>query len=172
MSGTDKPKIIYWDACIYLAWLKEEKSHGQQAFDAILQTAKDNFEKQVVIVTSTITYVEVLSSHMNEDQERSFRRSFRTQDHIARDVDPPIALKAREFREKLLAHESGKTLATPDAIHLATASIYGAEFWTFDDGNKDKRHLGLIELNGDERIDRITVCKPYLKQGFLPLTSN
>jgi predicted nucleic acid-binding protein len=169
MSGTDK--LIYWDACVYLAWLKEEKEHGQQAIDAILQTAKDNFEKKVIIVTSTITYVEVLSSHMNEDQERSFRRSFRTQHHIARDVDPPVALKAREFREKLLSHKSGKTLATPDAIHLATASIYRAEFWTFDEGNKG-HHLGLIELNGEDRIDRLTICKPYLNQGVLPLTSN
>ena len=139
MSGTDSPKIIYWDACIYLAWLKEEvAAHGKESIEAIRQITKENFEQRAIIITSTITFVEVLSASLSEDQERQFRRSF-SQFHIARDVDPPVAMKARDFRNNFLKKGRGKTLATPDAIHIATASIYKAEFWTLDDGKKDKK---------------------------------
>jgi len=163
MSGTDRPKIIYWDACVYLAWLKaEEAAHGKDCIDAIRQIAKENFERTAVIITSTITFVEVLSASLDDDQERQFRRSFRNQDHIARDVDPPVAMKARDFRQRFLQHESGKKLATPDAIHLATASI--------DNGGHEKKYLGLLGLDGDERLDGLKICKPSVPQPDLFLS--
>ena len=162
MSGTEKPKIYYWDACAYLAWLKnEEQAHGKESIDALEKIAKDNFNRTAVIMTSTMTLIEVLSSSLNEDQEKRFRLSFRPQDHLLYEVDPPIALKARDFRQRLLKHKSGKTLSTPDAIHLATAVIYKANwFVTFDDGKKDKRHIGLLELSKDECVDGIEICRP------------
>jgi predicted nucleic acid-binding protein len=170
MSGTDKPKIYYWDACVYLAWLKEErKEHGDACIEALNQIAKDNFDRKNVIITSTLTFAEVLSSKLSEDAERRFRRSFRNGDHIAYDVDPPIAMKAREFRETFLNKKGAKTLATPDAIHLATAAIYKAdEVWTFDDGKKDSKHLGLLELNGDGRVEKLVIKRPVLDQPGLP----
>lgn len=165
MNGTETPRKIYWDACIYLAWLKgEETEHGKVCIDAIRDVAHENFERKAVIVTSTITFIEVLSSHLTQDQERLFRKSFRTTDHVARDVDPPVAMRARDFRQNCINHESGKKLATPDAIHIATASIYEAEFWTFDAGHKDKKHIGLLDLNGDERVAKLKICKPYSHQ--------
>jgi predicted nucleic acid-binding protein len=165
MSGTEKTKIYYWDACIYLAWLQnEEKAHGKECLDALLRIAKDNFEKKNIIITSTITFVEVLSSTLSEDNGRKFRRSFRHQDHIAYDLDPPIAMKVREFRDKFSKHKSGKNLSTADAIHLATAAIYKVdEVWTLDDGKKGK-HLGLLELDGDERADKLAIKRPHVDQ--------
>jgi predicted nucleic acid-binding protein len=160
MSGNKLRRIIYWDACVYLAWLKGEESHGKDCLDAIRFAAKESSEGLCVIVTSTITFIEVLSAQLTEDQERLFRRSFRSQHHTARDVDPPVAMKARDFRQKLLGNPSGKTLATPDAIHLATAQIYDAEFWTFDNGGKGKS-IGLLELDGDARVDGLKICKPW-----------
>jgi len=116
------------------------------------------------IVSSTITFVEVLSSTLSEDNERKFRRSFRHQDHI---LDPPIAMKAREFRDKFSKHKSGKNLSTADAIHLATAAIYKVdEVWTLDDGKKGK-HLGLLELDGDERADKLAIKRPHVDQSDL-----
>jgi predicted nucleic acid-binding protein len=166
MSGTEKTKIYYWDACTYLAWLQnEETAHGKECIDALLRIAKDNFEKKNIIITSTITFVEVLSSTLSEENERKFRRSFRHQDHIAYDVDPPIAMKAREFRDRFLKHTTGKCLSTPDAIHLATAAIYKAdEFWTLDDGKKSKKHLGLLELDGHESADKLAIKRPHIEQ--------
>lgn len=69
-------------------------------------------------------------------------------------------MKARDYRTALLA--ASKNLATPDAIHLATASIYRAEeFWTMDDGGKSKKSIGLLDLNGDPRVDGLAIKKPY-----------
>src|SRR5258707_7739962 len=99
-----------------------------------------------VIITSVITQIEVLSAKLTSEQEELFKKSFRSQYHIQYDVDPPIAQKARQFRESLLNHASGKGLSTPDAIHLATAAIYRAEeVHTFDNGQKDKKWIGLLE---------------------------
>jgi predicted nucleic acid-binding protein len=172
MSGTEK--IYYWCACTYLAWLQnEETAHGKECIDALRRIAKDNFEKKNVIITSTITFVEVLSSTLSEENERKFRRSFRHQDHIAYDVDPPIAMKARELRDRFMKHPSNKSLSTPDAIHLATAIIYKSdEFWTLDSGKKNHRHLGLLELNGHEWADKLTIRRPTVEQPDLNLISN
>lgn len=90
------------------------------------------------------------------------RKSFRSQDHLTRDLDPPVAMRTRDSRQNLRNHASGKTLATPDAIHLATASIYSAEFWTFDAGKKDKKYLRLLELSGDEKVGKLKICKPWV----------
>jgi predicted nucleic acid-binding protein len=170
MSGTDKPKIYYWDACDYLAWLKDEqKAHGTDCIEALRRVAKESFEKKSVIITSTITFVEVLSSTLSGEKERQFRQSFRHQDHISYDVDPPIAMKARDIRVKFLNHPSKRKLSTPDAIHLATAMIYKAdEFWTLDDGKKNPKYLGLLELDGHEWLDNLVIRRPTIENPELP----
>ncbi len=166
MSGIER--VIYWDSCIYLAWLMDEQSHGKACMDAIGQVLAENFQRKNVIISSTITLIEVLAAKIGDEKEKLFRKSFRTQDHIAYDVDAAIALKARELREQFLAHTSGKTLATPDAIHVATAMIQRAKMlFTFDDGQKDKKHLGLLELDGSPIIAGLKICKPYTEQATL-----
>jgi predicted nucleic acid-binding protein len=171
MSGT-KTKIYYWDSCIYLAWIKGEDSHGRQYKEALRQIAHENFEGKNIIITSTITQIEVLDAKLTDEQKEQFRKTFRSQTHIQYDVDPPIAQKARQFREQTLNHISGKKLSTPDAIHLATAAIYNAaEVHTFDDGQKDKKTLGLLELNGDASVDKIVICKPTVPQRELGLAT-
>jgi predicted nucleic acid-binding protein len=165
MSGTDKTRVYYWDACAYLAWLKnEEKEHGKDCIEALQHIAKENFEKKNVIITSVITFIEVLSASLSEEDERRFRRSFRHQDHIAYDVDVPIAMKARDFRGNLRSQSPKKIISTPDAIHLATAAIYKAdEVWTFDDGKKGK-YTGLLDLTGIEAVERLVIRKPQIEQ--------
>jgi predicted nucleic acid-binding protein len=134
------------------------------------QIAKENFELKNIIITSVITRIEVLSSKLTPEQEEKFKKTFRSPNHTLHDVDPPIADKARQFRDQLLNHVSGKILSTPDAIHLATAAIYGAnEIHTFDDGQKDNKHLGMLELNGDQRVEKLVICKPTVPQGELGL---
>lgn len=79
-------------------------------------------------------------------------------------LDPPIAMKAREFRDGFLKHESGKNLSTTAAIHLATAAIYKAdEVWTLDDGKKGK-HLGLLELDAHEWADKLAIKRSHVDQ--------
>jgi hypothetical protein len=97
------------------------------------------------------------------------KRTFRSSNHILYDLDPPIGDKAIQFREQALI--SGfRVLSLPDAIHLSTAAIYGAnEVHTFDDGEKDNRFTGLLELNGAKCVDGLIICKPTLAQPNLPL---
>jgi len=54
----------------------------------------------------------------------------------------------------------GKTLSSPDAIHLTTAILYRVdEFHTFDeDGSSGS--LGLNPLSGNVGGHRLTICKP------------
>jgi len=160
MSGTDSTKIIYWDACIYLAWLipQQEQTYGAEALDAIRQIAREAYERKATIITSALTFVEVLSASLTSDAERQFRKSFKSLDHTVHDLTPPIAMKARDFRQNATA--KGRSLKTPDAIHLATAAVYKAEFWTFDGQ--------LLGLNGNELIDFLPVRRPIAVQPNLP----
>jgi len=51
MSGTDKRKVYYWDACDYLAWLKDEqKAHGKDCIEALRRIAKESFEMKSVLL--------------------------------------------------------------------------------------------------------------------------
>jgi predicted nucleic acid-binding protein len=161
MSGPNNQKLYYWDSCIYLAWILNEQTHGAVHLDAIAQIAKDNFELKNVIITSTITLVEVTYAKLNQQQRDQYQQSFRPDSHLPYDLDKKIAEKARVLRERFL--NEPKKLATPDAIHLATAIVHGVdEFHTFDNGKKDARFVGLLDLNGDSRIDNLKVCKPLI----------
>ena len=148
---------------MYLALLKGEQSHGQAYIDSMMQISKQNFENKNIIITSVITLTEVLSSSLTTEQEEAFLKTFKATNHTLYDVDYAIARKARQFREAFLNHQSGKTLATPDAIHAATAVIYQAdEMHTFDDGQKNKKFLGLLELSSNSSLDNLLICKPFI----------
>jgi len=62
-----------------------------------------------------------------------------------------------------------RTLATPDAIHLASAIMNRAtEFHTFDGGGVGKS-LGLLPLTGNVAGHKLTICKPQAKNPSLDL---
>jgi predicted nucleic acid-binding protein len=168
MSGTSQ-WVYYWDACIYLAWIKEEPAY-RVYLPTIGQIAAENFQLKNIIITSVLTFTEDTYATLTPEQIEKFNKSFRPESHIPYDVDRAIADKARIFRERFMGQ--AKSLATPDAIHLATAVIGGAnEFHTFDEGQKDKKHTGLITISGDARIERLKICKPALPQATLNPTA-
>jgi predicted nucleic acid-binding protein len=141
-----------------------EPQHGKDCLDAIRQLATENHQQKNTIISSTITYIEVLAIKIGDDNEALFRKSFRTQDHIAYDVDPPIALKARDLRERFVDDKTGRKLHTPDAIHLATAIIHKADHFLTLDGK-------LLKLNGDDRLEGLVIGNPLsaLKDRQRPL---
>lgn len=161
MSGKQTP-LYYWDANIYTAWLNKEASHGAH-LSGIDEILEDNFQLKNRIVTSTITVIEVLSCRLTPEQEKQFRKLFTYTNHEKLDVDTRIAEKARELREAFLVDDS-KNLATPDAIHLATAIINEAhEMHSFDDGKKKSggmKSVSLLGISKDSRISGLTICKP------------
>ena len=158
MSGT-KP-IYYWDACVYLAWLKKETSKHLSSIEAI---AEENKKRNNIIVTSVITKLEVLDASLTADQERSFGECFSFGTHELYELDAGVALKAREYRSFYFKNPvGGKKLSVPDAIHLATAFICQSdEFHTFDDGGKGG--ISLLALNGNVAGNPIKICHPFLQ---------
>lgn len=166
MAGS-KP-VVYWDACVFIAFLK-----GDKPAEAIKAGLKYWSEKarsgEVTLVTSTLTYVEVLRFHHQEKywgflefvrrhvQKRAADHIVCQRAHIYRDHFAALAQKEHEAdvaRAETEAREASKRkgkpvkpqpvkairqLATPDSIHLATAAVSGCNnFHTFDGTGKDE----------------------------------
>jgi predicted nucleic acid-binding protein len=137
--------LIYWDACIFLSWLKgEERSDQELAGLEAMVTALDN--KQLHLATSVLTYVEVLDREASGSVRERFDALFkRTNFHLV-NLDRTISLIASEIRTYYLQAGS-KTVSTPDSIHLATSIKRGCKtFYTFDDDNS--KTLSLLSLSG------------------------
>jgi predicted nucleic acid-binding protein len=143
--------VVYWDSCMYIHWLSGNPP-ADPAEDAGLREQIRRFRmKEIILCASVVTSVEVLASSLPEERAREFRRLREMRDdfaHVA--VDPGIADLAHEIRDYYQALKStndGKTLSTPDAIHLATAINERVDvMYTFD--RKQKRFLGLVPLSG------------------------
>jgi predicted nucleic acid-binding protein len=88
-------------------------------------------------------------------------------------MDTKVASLAHDIRDHYMARKdefSGKTLSTPDAIHLATAILYRVdEFHTFDSGSSSSKTLGLIPLSGNVGGHRLIICKPQARNPALDL---
>jgi predicted nucleic acid-binding protein len=102
--------------------------------------------------------------------------------HQVEDVTPPIAHKAREYRDYYHDHpvtdpHTGKVrnhLTTPDAIHLATASILKCEtFWTFDGCSVKKQDntIGLLWLENRVGEDDLIISQPNGPQDEMHLVT-
>ena len=114
----------------------------------------------LTIMTSTITRVEVLSAHMNEEQEKTFVRFCQSDKVNLIAPDTRITNLASELRSHYV--NQGDRLGTPDAIHLATAINYNATaFHTFDSKGR-KGTLGLLPLSGDVAGHALEICHPQI----------
>lgn len=168
MAGTDP--IFYWDSCLFLAWLKdEERPTGEM--DGVREVIDRFKRREVKIITSVLTTTEVLECKMPVGVGKLFHGLMKRVTRIS--MDSKIAEMAHDLRNHYSADPKkfdGKVLATPDAIHLATAILYRAnEFHTFDGGKKNGKHLGLLELSGDVGGHRLTICKPTARNPGLDL---
>ena len=59
-------KKYYWDACIFIAWLHEETTHGAGVLEGIEQMAREIHQGQVVMFTSVLTKTEVLEYRLSK----------------------------------------------------------------------------------------------------------
>jgi predicted nucleic acid-binding protein len=165
MSGSNTP-TYYWDACVYIAWVKKDFQDGVH-LEHIEELIRRSRTGDVTIITSTITITEVLDFGVEGRDE--FLKLFHQEQHEAFDVDIRVATKAHQYREYYRAQKSpGPT--TADAIHLATAFLYQAKaFHTFDDGKKERKsgRFSLLAHNGNVAGDAISICKP-VAENFVP----
>ena len=143
----DKP-TFYWDACMFYEWLGKERIPPQKraAVRAILEA---NERGENLIITSVISHLEVLPEKLDAkgvDDQRDYMALFDAVHFAEQEIGTNILLGAREIRnhyyraEELVTGAKSKVVDLGDAIHLATASIYGAnEFHTRDEDKKGNK---------------------------------
>jgi predicted nucleic acid-binding protein len=167
MAGANP--VYYWDACLFLAWIKdEERPSGEM--DGVREIIDRSRRREAKIVTSVLTSVEVLQSRLPVGLPNLFSGLIKRITRLG--MDSKVASLAHDIRDHYMARAAefdGKTLSTPDAIHLATAILYRVdEFHTFDKDGSSKS-LGLIPLSGNVGGHRLIICKPQARNPGLDL---
>jgi predicted nucleic acid-binding protein len=161
--------IHYWDTCLFIAWTKDEaRKIGEM--DGVREIIDRVKKREVIILTSVITSVEVLQSSLPAGVPKIFQGLMKKVEQ--KSVDIKIANLVHDLRDyyKMRSAEfDGKILSVPDAIHLATAIIYrAAELNTFDASNA-RNTLGLLPLSGNVAGHALTICKPVARNPELDL---
>ena len=160
-----KVPVYYWDSCLFLAWLKDEE-RKQGEMDGVREVVDRAKRREIIIITSVLTAVEVLSSKIPAGMDTLFKGMMKRVTQIGMDIR--VAGLAHDVRNYYVT-QGGKTVSTPDAIHLATAILHRVnEFHTFDSDNS-RGSLGLIQLSGEVAGNKLTICKPEAKRPQLDL---
>jgi predicted nucleic acid-binding protein len=161
--------VYYWDTCLFLAWLNDER-RKQGEMDGVREVIARHKRREVRLITSVLTQIEVLQSKMPVGVGTSFLDFLKRMTRVS--VDTKIARLAHDLRDHyaaLAASTGSKLLSTADAIHLATAIHHRvSEFHTFDEMGNAK-HLGLLPLSGNVGGHRLTICKPEARSPQLDL---
>ena len=122
---------------------------------------------EVVMITSAIYRTEILESKLDGDAKMKLEQLFKKRNVKSIPADTRINDLASEIRDfyQLQRDIDGKPgLATPDAIHLATAIHYNAdEFHTFDE-NDSNASRGLLPLNGNVAGHQLMIVKPVAEE--------
>lgn len=170
----------YWDACLFYEWLGKE-SVAVARRDGLKEILDSNEKKENLIVTSSITHLEVLPRKLGQkgaSDEQDYMALFDSVHFHEIEVDGNIILRAREIRDYYyspLADGAYKMMDLGDCLHLATASIYGAiEFHTRDKDKKGSKVplLDLYKVSGNPRLCGkydLKICSPEAQQGSLSL---
>ncbi len=176
MSG-GKP-TLYWDTCIWLAWIKDEKRLDPTEMAAIQEQVERFHNGEVVLATSVLTLSEMLDlkNKMSADAHRKFQRFFRRPDVVRIAVDIRVAELTQRLRDFYLLQNKTDglpTLELGDALHLASAIHYKVnEFVTLDvrDSKKpSRRKRGILPLSGNVAGFNLVVSKPTMLKKQIPL---
>lgn len=167
MAGAEP--TYYWDTCLFVAWIKdEERPSGEM--DGVREIIQRHKRREVKIITSVLATVEVLQCKLPAGMETLLSGIMKRLDQRI-GMDSKVANLAHDLRNYYSSRptEFDTTLATPDAIHLASAIMNRAtEFHTFDGGGVGKS-LGLLPLSGNVAGHKLTICKPQARHPQLDL---
>ncbi|MCC6312560.1 MAG: type II toxin-antitoxin system VapC family toxin [Thermomicrobiales bacterium] len=127
---------VYWDACIFSSYIEREPE-CIATLDTIVQ---DALQTRLRIITSTISITEVAYAEIERATGRLEPTVFDAIDDMWADrsvvtlieFTPAIALFAREIIRRGVNEQ--RTLRSADAIHLATAKMYGSSDFHTNDG--------------------------------------
>lgn len=159
---TDDKPIYYWDSCIFFEWLNEEESATQSQRSAISRILADNEDRKNLIITSSITHLEVLPDKLNSEdayKEEQYFSIFDGKRFLVLEIGENVIRLAREIRNyyyrPATADDSHKIMDLGDSIHLAAAVINGAnEFHTRDNSKKGSKIplVTLYEWSGEDKL--------------------
>lgn len=152
-----------------------EQRRNQSETAALAGLVHELDNREIMVVSSTLIYAEVLEADMTDQQKAVFQEILKRRSVVQiKDPSGPIMAivsKIRNYYKELKNKDvnSLKPPSTPDAIHLATAIYYecGA-FFTLDEKNKPDG-CGLLKMtNPIAGAYTLNICKPYAQQpGFL-----
>ena len=160
-----KKRKIYWDACVFLAWLYDEQN-DVSVIEGMEEIVKQVDANEITLITSVVTRTEILEGRMNPDVKKKFDSLFNRRNVVMINLDHRISDLSHEIRDH--HDKQGNKLSTNDCHHLATAIIHGAdEFQTLDgSGKKKKGHL--IPLSGNVAGKyTLKICAPNTPQAGL-----
>ena len=160
--------VVYWDACLFIDWLKGKPRTIPAETEGLAEQVRQFEANELTVVTSTLTVVEVLESYIPDEQRPKLESLKQMPDKLfLAQVRHQEAILAHDIRDyyKRLGGQEALTVATADAIHLATAILYKCDvFYTFDEENrKDDRGvkcLGLIPLSGNVAGHNLRIERP------------
>lgn len=168
----------YWDACIFYEWLGKEPVTAAKK-DGLQEILDANDRSENLIVTSSITHLEVLPRKLGEkdaSDEEDYLALFDAVHFHEIELNANIILRAREIRDYYyspLAHGAYKMMDLGDCLHLATASLNGVdEFHTRDKDKKGSKVplLKLYEISGNPKLCGkydLKIVSPEAAQGRL-----
>jgi predicted nucleic acid-binding protein len=157
--------IIYWDTCVFLALLQDEKRPNNE-MDGVNFIASEIQKNHIILITSIATKGEVLQSTLDQDGIEKWSNFFKRRNVREVLTDGKVwnlTNKIRDYYQQQKDIDGLPTITLPDAVHLASAILYGAsEFHTFDefDSRKNPKRRALIPLNGNVAGYSLKICKP------------
>lgn len=130
------------DANVVIYAIEYNSPPHQQAFDLLQNAPIKGYETQV----SELTFLEALSRpDLTNTEAREFYETVRRIASVNWPIDTSVLLKAAELRRTHI-------VKTPDAIHLATAILHGADYFVTNDNRliklKKVSGLKIISLGG------------------------
>lgn len=148
-----------WDSCVFIALLTgEARPDGE--IDGMLEVVDLVDRHQAVIITSALVRTEVLEDNDDPAIRERLEYMFRRPSCVMIDVNAAISAKAGALRATCRA--AGRSLKTPDAVFIATATLHGAvALHTLDDQ--------LLGLSGLPEVDGLLISKPCGDQTILSL---
>jgi predicted nucleic acid-binding protein len=169
---------LFWDSCVFLAFLRDQSSIYD--VDSIAQYLEEARDGKCKIYTSSLVFAEVLPSSLNKPGVGSFQDWVDDLQGaiIIVDASPNVMHIAGRLRDLPYRKSNSRSrrLATPDAIMLASCLYLGqamgvraSAFHTFDDGRgrgPEGRSVPLLSYHewcDGFTADQMAVAKPVIE---------
>lgn len=161
---TGKPPLVYLDSCILIASLKNEKRSDPAEMKGVKDLIKHIDEGKLNMITSALTKAEILRCTLSRDAQQKLDDVFKRRNVQVVETTHVIWDKTHDLRDHYKKEQLAggpKTLSTPDAVHLATAVVYGADkFYTFDGKSSGGKARPLLPLSGNVAGHDLIIERP------------